>query len=55
MQNRIGQKNTSFPRLVSVNNGIYKYQFKHNVVIIDTPKIFKVASQFLKNGEKSYL
>lgn len=42
---------TSTPTLLSVKQGVYKYQTKYSVVTIDTPKIFKTASQILKNGK----
>lgn len=44
-------KKPATPRLLSVKNGVYRYQMKYNVVTIDTPRIFRTASQILKNGK----
>jgi len=51
MERAIAYKKPATPRLLSVKDGVYKYQMKYNVVTIDTPRIFRTASQILKNGK----
>lgn len=55
MERAIAYKKPAAPRLLSVKDGVYKYQMKYNVVTIDTPRIFRTASQILKKMENNFI